>query len=149
MITRRHMIGLLAATPWLARPAMAESPAVFSETGLAIRGIDPVAYFTDQAPVAGDPAHMLMWKGAVWQFASASNLQMFEMNPDAFAPQYGGYCAYALAQGALASTDPAAWTIHNERLYLNYSVDVRGLWQKDIPGNVTKADALWPAILLG
>ncbi len=68
-------------------------------------------------------------------------------NPEAYAPQYGGYCAYALSQGALASSVPEAWTIHEGKLYLNYSVNVRQIWSQDIPENIARADAQWPAIL--
>lgn len=146
MLTRRTLIGLMAVAPF-ARPAWAAEPEVFSANGLAIRGTDPVAYFTQSAPVAGDPAYGLMWKGAQWLFASATNREAFEMNPEKYTPKYGGYCAYALSLGALATTDPDAWTIHEDRLYLNFSVNVRGIWSKDIPGNVAKADANWPSVL--
>ncbi len=147
MIHRRRVLGLLAAAPLLARPAFAASPEVFSDAGLAIRGADPVAFFTQEAPVIGDPAHSLMWKGAQWRFASAQNMATFESDPMAYAPQYGGYCAYAMSKGAVASSVPEAWTVHDGKLYLNYSVAVRGIWSQDIPENIEKADANWPAVL--
>ena len=147
MMHRRTLLGLLAAAPLLARPAMAGSPPVFSDGGLAIRGTDPVAYFTKGMPVAGSEAHMLMWEGATWAFENAENMAMFEMDPTRYAPQYGGYCAYALSKGSLASTDPEAWSIVDDKLYLNYSVNVRKIWSEDIPGNIAKADANWPAVL--
>jgi YHS domain-containing protein len=106
-----------------------------------------VAYFTQGAPVTGDAAHALMWKGAEWRFASAENMAQFESDPMAYAPQYGGYCAFAMSKGAIATTDPDAWTIHDGKLYLNYSVNVRKIWSEDIPGNVEKADGHWPGIL--
>ncbi|MFT4743428.1 MAG: hypothetical protein ACI91Z_001403, partial [Yoonia sp.] len=89
----------------------------------------------------------LMWKGAQWRFSSAGNLDIFEANPMAYAPQYGGYCAFALSKGALATTDPDAWTIYDGKLYLNYSTNVRKIWSQDIPGNIALADANWPTIL--
>jgi YHS domain-containing protein len=150
MTNRRSVLALLAAAPalpFLARPAMAMEPEVFSDGGLAIRGTDPVAYFREGAAVAGDASHQLMWHGATWTFASTENMLAFEMNPDAYAPQFGGYCAFALAQGALASTDPQAWTINEGKLYLNYSLGVRDRWSTDIPGNVAKAEGFWPDIL--
>ncbi|MEY1556047.1 YHS domain-containing (seleno)protein [Yoonia sp. R2331] len=147
MLTRRSMIGLLAATPFLARPAFAASPEVFAEGGLAIRGADPVAFFTAGAPTAGDAAHSLMWKGATWQFASAENMTLFEANPEAYAPQFGGYCAFAMSKGAIATSVPEAWTIVDDKLYLNYSVNVRTIWSQDIPGNIEKANGHWPDIL--
>lgn len=151
MLTRRTLLGLVAATPiaipFLARPAMAASPEVFSDDNGAIRGIDPVAYFTEGSPVAGSPEHTLMWRGAEWRFASAENMATFEMDPEAYAPQYGGYCAYAVSKGGIAKTDPEAWTIHDGKLYLNFNLTVRGIWSEDIPGNVMKADANWPSVL--
>ncbi|WP_438955735.1 YHS domain-containing (seleno)protein [Cognatiyoonia sp.] len=116
MLTRRSLIGLMAATPvglpFLADPAAAASLEVFLPNAGAIRGIDQVAYWTIGAPVAGSDDHMLMWRGATWKFASADNMAMFEANPEAYAPQYGGYCAYAVSKGDTATTDPEAWTIY-------------------------------------
>lgn len=151
MLTRRSLIGLMAATPvalpFLAGPAAAASPEVFSTDAGAIRGIDPVAYFTQGGPVAGNDEHMLMWRGATWKFSSADNMAMFEANPEAYAPQYGGYCAYAVSKGGIATTDPEAWTIYEDKLYLNFNLTVRGIWSEDIPGNVAKANANWPSVL--
>lgn len=149
MISRRLFLAAMAATPLLARPAIAASPDIFAVEGVAIRGSDPVAYFTQQMPVAGSKNFALMWRGAYWHFASAENRAKFEMNPEAFAPQYGGYCAYAASKGAIATTVPEAWTIYEGKLYLNYSVAVRGIWSQDIPANIALADANWPAILQG
>jgi len=147
MMNRRTLIGLLAATPLLARPAFAASPETFVIEGVAIRGTDPVAYFDQMAVVAGTPDHMLMWKGAKWQFASADNMARFEADPEAYAPQYGGYCAYAMSKGYIATSDPEAWTLHEGKLYLNYSKTVRKIWSGDIPGNIVLADANWPTAL--
>lgn len=147
MLNRRHVLGLLAATPLLARPAFAASPQVFAVDGVAIRGTDPVTYFDQMMPVAGKADHALMWNGAQWLFASAENMAKFEANPEAFAPQYGGYCAYAMSKGAIATSDPEAWTIHDGKLYLNYSVNAHKIWSQDIPGNIALADANWPSAL--
>ena len=147
MLTRRTLIGLLAVSPLFARPAVAASAEIFNVDGIAIRGTDPVAYFDQMAPVVGSADHSLMWKGAEWQFSSAENLKNFKANPMAYAPQYGGYCAFALSKGALATTDPDAWTIYEGKLYLNYSANVRKIWSQNIPGNIALADANWPTIL--
>ena len=147
MLTRRTLIGLMATTPLLARPALAAEPEVFADGGLAIHGIDPVAYFRQSAPVRGTADHTPMWRGAVWHFANAENMAAFEADPQGFAPQYGGYCAFAVSRGYTASTDPEAWTIHDGKLYLNYSLSVRSRWAQDIPGNVAAADANWPGVL--
>jgi hypothetical protein len=129
------------------RPALAASPEIFSGDGFAIFGTDPVAYFDGNGPVKGKPEFALMWRGATWAFASAENAMLFEMDPTAFAPRYGGYCAYAMSLGSLASTDPEAWTLHDGALYLNYSQNVRTIWSEDIPGNIDKANSYWPGIL--
>ncbi len=147
MITRRALIGSLAATPLLTTAAFAAKPEVFAVDGIAIRGTDPVAYFKKSMPVAGSSAYETMWSGATWRFESAENLADFEANPEAFAPKYGGYCAYAVSKGGTATTDPDAWTIHEDRLYLNFNLTVRNIWSEDIPGNVSKADANWPGVL--
>ncbi|MEM9806284.1 MAG: YHS domain-containing (seleno)protein [Cyanobacteria bacterium P01_D01_bin.56] len=126
-------------------------PAVFSDPqpgdNLAIRGYDPVAYFTVGAPVEGSSDHEYEWNGATWRFSSAANKTLFVNNPDAYAPQYGGYCAKALSEGNMASTVPEAWDIVDGKLYLNYSLDVQRQWKGDVPGNIAKADAKWPSIL--
>jgi YHS domain-containing protein len=147
MLTRRSLIGLLATAPFLTRPALAASPDFFAEGGLAIRGADPVAFFTNGAPTSGVEAHSLMWKGATWRFASAENMALFEANPEAYAPQYGGYCAFAMSKGAIATSVPEAWTIVDGKLYLNYSLNVRTIWSEDIPGNIERANGHWPDIL--
>tara|TARA_R110002094_G_scaffold94300_1_gene95444 strand:+ start:636 stop:1055 length:420 start_codon:yes stop_codon:yes gene_type:complete len=137
----------MTTLPVLATPVLAASPDIFAVDGLAIRGTDPVAYFTDQMPVAGDPAHRLMWRGATWRFASMANRDLFEADPMAYAPQYGGYCAYAASKGAIATSVPEAWTIYEGKLYLNFSQNVRDIWRRDIPGNILRADGYWPDIL--
>ncbi|MBS9718946.1 YHS domain-containing (seleno)protein [Pseudohalocynthiibacter aestuariivivens] len=150
MTNRRAFLGLLVALPvvgTIVRPALASSPEVFATDGVAINGYDPVAYFSQSAPVLGDETHALIWRGATWYFSSANNMVRFEANPELFAPQYGGYCAFAVSKGATASTVPEAWTIHEEKLYLNYSLPVREIWRGDIPGNIGKADANWPGVL--
>lgn len=149
MLSRRTLLTLAAATPIaaLAAPAFARTPEIYAEDGIAIDGTDPVAYFTEGGPVEGSPDHEIEWKGAVWRFASADNLARFEADPEAFAPQYGGWCAYALSRGYTAPTVPQAWTIHEGRLYLNFSRPVRLLWARDIPGNIEKGDANWPSAL--
>ena len=86
------------------------------------------------------------WKGAIWKFASAEHRDLFAANPEKYAPQYGGYCAYAVSQGATAGIDPNAWTIHEGRLYLNLNPEIQRTWSQDIPGFVKLADANWPRL---
>ncbi len=149
MIPRRSALGLLAAAPLVLQAGMARAshPPVFASNGIAINGTDPVAYFDQGQPVAGQAAHAVDWNGARWQFASAGNRDRFAADPVAFAPAYGGYCAWAASQGYVADTVPEAWTIHAGRLFLNASQRIRRRWERDIPGHVARADANWPGIL--
>jgi hypothetical protein len=151
MTTRRQFLTAgVAALPLLAlagQAARAGEPPVFAEGGAAINGYDPVAYFTEGRPVPGAEAIALDWNGASWRFASAANRDAFAADPERFAPQYGGYCAYAVANGYTARTDPDAFTVHDGKLYLNFNRRIRSRWERDIPGNVSRADANWPEVL--
>lgn len=121
---------------------------VFAVDGVAIRGTDPVAYFTEGRPVAGDPAHAYEWRGAVWHFASAGNRDRFAADPERYAPQYGGFCAWAVAaKGKLYSTQPGNWSIVDGKLYLNFNDDIQARWETDVPGFISRADTRWPEIL--
>lgn len=120
----------------------------FEKGGLAIRGYDPVAYFTDSAPVAGSGEFTHEWGNATWQFASAENRDLFAADPEKYAPQYGGFCAWAVSQGYTADVDPEAWRVVDGKLYLNYSKGVQKRWEKDIPGNINKANNNWPGVLV-
>lgn len=143
---RRILIALplLAVFPHL---TFAKTPAVYAEDGVAVDGTDVVAYFTEGRPVAGKAAFSHDWNGATWWFSSAANRDAFAANPEAYAPQYGGYCAYAVSEGYTASTTPKAWRVEDGKLYLNYSRRVQRIWERDIPGRITRADANWPAVL--
>ncbi len=149
-LTRRHTLGLMLSAPALimaARPALAREPDIYQEAGVAIDGSDAVAYFDGNGPVAGSADHQVTWNGAIWQFASAENAQKFSDDPSAYAPQFGGYCAYAASKGYLAPTQPDAWTLYEGKLYLNANLRARELWLKDVPGNIAKGNANWPGIL--
>jgi YHS domain-containing protein len=130
----------------LATSARAEDPIYTNWRGLAVSGYDPVAYFSEGRPVPGSSEHSLEWMDATWRFASAENLARFRADPAKYAPQYGGYCAWAVAQGYTASADPEAWRIVEGRLYLNYDRDVQQKWEADIPGFIARADRSWPAL---
>ncbi len=142
---RRTFLGLalLAATA----SAWAGEPPQFTDIlpGVALGGYDATSYFSGK-PQEGDAAITENWQGATWRFASAANRDLFAASPEKYAPQYGGYCAYAAAKGSLASGDPLAWTVHNKKLYINYSSGVRKTWEKDIEGYVTKGDKNWPGL---
>lgn len=124
----------------------AQKSEIFKTSDGAIRGYDAVAYFKDSKAVKGDPKFSYSWRGANWLFANQQDLDLFKATPDKYAPQYGGYCAYGTADGHKASIDPQAWTIVNNKLYLNYSMDVKSEWNKDQAGYIMKADKNWPAV---
>jgi YHS domain-containing protein len=118
----------------------------FQRNGLAIDGYDPVAYFTEMKPVKGSAEFRADYQGSTFIFVSAAHRDAFTADPEKFAPQYGGYCAYGMARGYKASIDPAAFTVAGDKLYLNYSETVRSQWLTDIPGYIRKADANWPEV---
>ena len=111
--------------------------------GIAIQGYDPVAYFTENKAVPGNPEITASHDGAIYQFASAGHKADFEANPGKYAPQYGGYCAYGAAQGYNAPVEPDQFTIADGKLYLNYNGDVRQRWNEDRGSYISKADAYW------
>ncbi|MFK7993329.1 MAG: YHS domain-containing (seleno)protein [Granulosicoccus sp.] len=119
----------------------------YKASGIAIRGYDTVAYFTQGAPVEGLASISTVWEGATWQFSSQEHLALFEAEPTKYAPQYGGYCAYGVAKDGLVKIEPENWTILDDKLYLNYDDKVQRLWEKDIPGFISTADGKFEALL--
>jgi len=115
-------------------------------TGTAAEGYDVVAYFTVGQAVEGSKDFVHEWNGSKWRFASDENRQMFAANPEKYAPQYGGYCAYAVSKGYTASVDPEAFSVVDGKLYLNYSQDVKSTWEQDVPGYISKAEKFWPTV---
>jgi len=144
MLTR--ILVLLAAT-FLVEPVLAQKAEIYADRGGAIRGYDAVAYFAEGRPVKGSAQFSHRWRDATWYFANAANRDAFSAAPEKYAPQYGGYCAYGVANGYAVSIDPEAWSIVDGKLYLNYSLSVRESWRKDIAGFIRKADANWPGVL--
>ncbi len=146
-------IPLVIATAFILSVAVASLAEAKSEInknwrGIAIKGYDPVAYHKDGKPAKGSGEYEVKWKDAKWRFASAEHRDLFEADPERYAPRYGGYCAWAVSQGYTAGVDPKnAWTIVEGRLYLNYNVEIKEKWEKDIPGNIAKANANWPGVL--
>jgi len=124
----------------------AQKAEVFNLSEQAIRGYDPVAYFTEGKPVKGDEKFTFRWKDANWYFTSKQNLDLFTKEPEKYAPQYGGYCAYGMSEGHKAPTDPNAWTIVDGKLYLNYSLKVKEGWVKNQKDRIDKADKNWPGL---
>jgi len=112
----------------------------------AIKGYDPVAYFNQQKPVKGDAQYSYDWMGATWLFASAEDRAAFATSPQKYAPQYGGYCAYAVAHNDTAGIDPAAFTVLDGKLYLNYSEDIQHKWEAQRTDFIHQADQNWPGL---
>jgi YHS domain-containing protein len=118
----------------------------FEQDGVAIKGYDPVAYFTDKKPAKGSPSYKAEFRGSTFQFASAANRDVFAAAPAKYAPQYNGYCAFGVAGGYKAAIDPAAFTVVDDKLYLNYNRGVQSQWRADVPGFIAKADRNWPKV---
>ncbi len=132
-LTRRSLLAAALVLPPVA--AQARSNEIYTGwlSSSAVGGYDPVAYFTEGKPVAGNSAITHQWKGATWRFASEKNRDLFKAEPAKYAPQYGGYCAWAVSQGYTAKGDPNHWKIVGGKLFLNYDAKVQRNWEKDIP----------------
>jgi YHS domain-containing protein len=145
---RLAMCSLLVATG-LSTPALAKDAPIYTGTfsSTALSGYDAVAYFTTLKPVKGNTKFSTEYKGAKWLFSSAENRDKFVAAPEQYAPQYGGYCAWAVSQGYTASGDPLFWKVVNNKLYLNYDADVQRKWEVSIPEFIQKADSHWPKVL--
>lgn len=113
----------------------------------AIEGHDPVAYFSDNAAVKGNKSHKLEWKGADWIFANAENKALFQADPEKYAPQFGGYCAWAASQNTVAGIDPDQFTIIDGKLYLNYNEEVKNMWLVDTTKHISDGNQNWPGLL--
>ena len=126
-------------------PAASAEPPIYTGTfsNTAIQGYDPVAYFSEGKPVKGSKDYTTEYMGAEFRFASAANRDAFLADPAAYAPQYGGYCAWAMADGKYAKGDADHWKIVDGKLYLNYNASIAKKWNADIPGFIEKADEHW------
>lgn len=125
----------------------AQKSYVYETKAGAIRGYDPVAYFKANKPIKGDESYSYKWKGAKWLFSSKENLNTFKKDPKVYAPQFGGYCAYAVSQGSTAKIDPEAWKIVEGKLYLNYSASIKKKWEANQEKFIKLADANWPKVV--
>ena len=149
-VTNRVRTGLAVTvlSVWSVSASGQNQPALnLTSNGVAVKGYDVVAYETDGAPVKGRVEFEYRWQAAIWRFATAANRDRFAADPGRFAPQFGGYCSWAVSRGYTADVDPEAWRIVDGKLYLNYSRRVQRMWEQDIPGNITKGTANWPGVL--
>ncbi len=141
-MTRGALVGallLVAGVMWANEPINADD-------GIAIHGYDPVAYFTEGQPTAGSERYSYDWSGATWYFASAENLELFEGDPERYAPAYGGYCAWAVGRGTVADIDPDQWIIEDGRLFLNFSGWTQFRFENNLGRNISSADENWPSV---
>lgn len=140
------LLPALMLTPTATAQEKKPVAAVSTKDGLAVKGYDVVAYFDKNSAVKGDAQFSTEWNGAKWHFASAANRDKFVANPGKYAPQYGGYCAWAVGHGYTAPSDPEAFTIHEGKLYLNYNKDVSAKWSPDKANWIAKGDEHWPKL---
>jgi len=110
---------------------------------VAIKGYDTISYFKDSTALKGTELFTFQWHDMIWYFSSQENLDLFATSPEKYAPQYDGYCAWAMSEGRKAQTDPEVWKIFRGKLYLNCSMEAYEKWSRDIPGNIKKADTNW------
>ena len=118
----------------------------FSTAEGALRGYDAVAYFSEHKAVKGLPQFSWRWQGSEWRFASATNMTAFQADPEKYAPQFGGYCAYGVSQGYAPETDPTAYSIIDGKLYLNYNHAVSAKWRQDTAGYIAQGKKNWPGL---
>ncbi|MFC0515784.1 YHS domain-containing (seleno)protein [Mucilaginibacter angelicae] len=124
----------------------AQQSEIFAPGGKAIKGYDPVAFFKESKPVKGSDKFQYKWKDATWFFSTNENLEAFKADPEKYAPQYGGYCAYGTSQGHKAPTQTDTWTVLNDKLYFNYNDKLKELWTKDQANLIKIADEKWPEV---
>jgi YHS domain-containing protein len=151
MDRRGFLIGMASAAATVAAggAALADQPAVFTGLvpGVGAGGYDVVAYFAEARARKGDASITAEYEGVTYRFASKADRATFQSDPARYLPQFGGYCAYAVAEGATAKGEPESWTVTGGKLYLNYSKQVRTLWRQDIAKNISRATANWPDVL--
>jgi YHS domain-containing protein len=116
------------------------------QQGFALKGYDPVAYFADGGPAAGNAAIRYRWRGATWLFSTEEHRKAFMADPARYAPQFGGYCAFAVSRGTTADGDPLLWAVVDDKLYVNTNAYAMQLWDKDRPGNIQAGNSNWPLI---
>ena len=146
--TSRQFVVVCLLSLFVTGAALADPPItpVNTEQGLAVKGYDPVSYFTTGQPTTGLTQFSTSYKGVTYRLASAENRDRFIATPEKFVPQYGGYCAYAIPLNKIADIDPEQWAIVNDKLYLNNGFLAKSLWSLDKTSNIARGDHNWPLV---
>lgn len=118
----------------------------YLKNGVAVQGYDVVAYFESNKPILGKSEITTEYNKAIYYFSSEENKSLFLKNPEKFVPQFGGYCAYGVSENHTSPTDPKAFTIDDDKLYLNYNLKVKELWSKDREARIKKANENWETL---
>lgn len=126
--------------------SFAQESVIFAPEGLALKGYDPVAIFKESKTVKGSDSLSYTWMKASWHFSSRENLEAFMNDPEKYAPQYGGYCAYGVSEGHKAPTEIDTWTIVDDKLYFNYNHNVKKKWDQDRERHIKSADEQWKTV---
>lgn len=155
-ISRRKTLKCIA-TAVVCAPALTTTAAYASKSkpeiytgrfsSVALQGYDPVSYFTGDAPVKGDKSYQVVYKNADWYFSSKANQNAFNNDPERYTPQFGGYCAFSVAQGKIVKGDATLWAMVNDKLYINFNKGIHRLWLKRPQTLIEKAHGQWPTIL--
>lgn len=127
--------------------AFAQKSPIYTTNDGAIKGYDPVAYFKAGEAVKGKAEHTFKWKEADWYFSSQENLNAFKAEPEKYAPQFGGYCAYGVSKGALYKIEPDAWKIVEGKLYLNFNKSIQQKWEANQTDFIKQANDKWPSVI--
>jgi len=138
---------LLASVPFVADAATTERVVTDRNTGLAIYGVDPVAYFTDKKPIVGRAEFEFRFAGAIWRFANEGNRAAFVADPKVYMPQYGGYDPVGIARGVTTPGYPQLWLIVKNRLYFFYAAEARTAFVADPAAAITAAEARWSTMV--
>ncbi|MEO1493247.1 MAG: YHS domain-containing (seleno)protein [Pseudomonadota bacterium] len=126
-----------------------KDPEIYADfEGKALKGYDTVAYHTERRAVKGSPEFAVEWKGAKWFFASAENRDLFTADPERWAPQFGGYCAWAIAKDRTAPINPEIFRIVDDKLYLNLNMKVHKEWLGKRSQFIAAANEKWPEVLV-
>lgn len=154
-VSRRNLLKTAACSatiiisPILVSSAAIAAPRYYTGyvRGVAVGGYDPVAYFTKGKPTKGSTAFSTKWDGVTWRFANSQNMKKFLSAPHKYAPQFGGYCAYAVGTGTIAKGNPNNWKIVNGKLYLNITRDIQSTWERKQSHYIKQGNKNWPRVI--